>query len=46
MDTLILFALIACAMIGFVFGAAAGAAVMHDHMDMPTDPEDDQYEDW
>ena len=51
MDTLILFALLACVIIGFVFGAVAGIVVAHDQLDVtdltvdaervPEDPEDD-----
>lgn len=51
MDTLILFALIGCAIIGFVIGGMAGAVVMHDLDSVPDltvdaerspeDPEDD-----
>ena len=51
MDTMILFALVACAIIGFVIGAVAGAAIEHDRQDVPDftvdaerapeDPEDD-----
>ena len=51
MDTLILFALLACVIIGFLFGAIAGMVVMHDRQDVqdltvdaeraPEYPEDD-----
>ncbi len=51
MDTLILFALIACMVIGFVFGALVGLVIAHDQQDVPDltvdaerapeDPEDD-----
>ena len=46
MDTLILFMLVACAVIGFAFGAAAGAVAMYDRVNTPPDPEEDQEEDW
>lgn len=45
MDTLILFMLVACAVIGFAFGAAAGAVAMYDSMNTPSDPGDDSEED-
>ena len=51
MDTLILFALLACVIIGFLFGAIAGMVVAYDRLDVPDltvdeekapeDPEDD-----
>ena len=47
MDTLILFMLVACAVIGFAFGAAAGAVAMYDSMNTPPNPEEDQeVDDW
>ena len=45
MDTFVLYAFLGCTALGFVVGAVVGAVLMHDYMNVPPDPEDDD-EEW